>query len=84
MNIYDINIIQPRSIYHHDTRPLKTSLVTLPPLQTEPRRGPHRQLAPLVLKQFVYSHTNSYNFAMTLITQDDHLTAGAWAACNGK
>ena len=28
-----------------------------------------------------YSHTNSYNFAMTLISQDDHLTAGAWAAC---
>ena len=28
-----------------------------------------------------YSQTNSYNFAMTLIFQDDHLTAGAWAAC---
>ena len=28
-----------------------------------------------------YSHTNSCNFAMTLILQDDHLTAGAWAAC---
>ena len=28
-----------------------------------------------------YSHTNSYNFAMALILQDDHLTAGAWAAC---
>ena len=28
-----------------------------------------------------YSHTNSYNFAMTAITQDDHHTAGAWAAC---
>ena len=27
-----------------------------------------------------YSHTNSYIFAMTLILQDDHLTAGAWAA----
>ena len=23
-------------------------------------------------------HTNSYNFAMTVISQDDHLTAGAW------
>ena len=30
-----------------------------------------------------YSHTNSYNFAMTLISQGDHLTAGAWAACEG-
>ena len=28
-----------------------------------------------------YSHTNSYNFAMTLISQDDYLTTGAWAAC---
>ena len=28
-----------------------------------------------------YSHTNSYIFAMTLISQDDHLTAGAWPAC---
>ena len=28
-----------------------------------------------------YSHTNSYNYAMTLISQDDHLTAGPWAAC---
>ena len=28
-----------------------------------------------------YSHTNSYNSAMTVIAQDDHLTAGAWAAC---
>ena len=28
-----------------------------------------------------YSHTNSYILAMTPITQDDHLTAGAWAAC---
>ena len=28
-----------------------------------------------------YSHTNSKNFAMTLISQDDHLTGGAWAAC---
>ena len=27
-----------------------------------------------------YSHTNSYIFAMTPIMQDDHLTAGAWAA----
>ena len=29
-----------------------------------------------------YSHTNSYIFAMTLILQYDHLTAGAWAACD--
>ena len=29
-----------------------------------------------------YSHTNSYNDAMTLISQDDHLTAGTWAACD--
>ena len=29
---------------NHDTRPLKTSLVTLPPLQTVPHRGPHRHL----------------------------------------
>ena len=28
-----------------------------------------------------YSHTNSYNSAMTFIAQDDHLTVGAWAAC---
>ena len=28
-----------------------------------------------------YSHTNSYNSAMTFISQDDHLTAGAWAVC---
>ena len=28
-----------------------------------------------------HSHTNSYNFAMTLLSQDDHHTAGAWAAC---
>ena len=27
-----------------------------------------------------YSHINSYNSAMTVITQDDHLPAGAWAA----
>ena len=27
-----------------------------------------------------YSHTNSYNSAMTVIAHDDHLTAGAWAA----
>ena len=27
-----------------------------------------------------YSHTNDYNFAiLTLILQDDHLTARAWA-----
>ena len=29
-----------------------------------------------------YSHTNSYNFAMTPSSQDDYLTAGAWAACH--
>ena len=28
-----------------------------------------------------HSHTNSYNSAMTLISQDDHLTAGTWVAC---
>ena len=28
---------------------------------------------------FQYKHP--YNFVMTLISQDDHLTAGAWAAC---
>ena len=28
-----------------------------------------------------YSHTNSYNSAVTVIVQDDHLTAGTWAAC---
>ena len=28
-----------------------------------------------------YSHTNSYDSAVTVIVQDDHLTAGAWAAC---
>ena len=28
-----------------------------------------------------YSHTNSYIFTMTAITQEDHLTVGAWAAC---
>ena len=28
-----------------------------------------------------YSHSNSYNHAMTLISQDDHLAARAWAAC---
>ena len=28
-----------------------------------------------------YPHTNSYNFTITLILQDDHLTAEAWAAC---
>ena len=26
-------------------------------------------------------HTNSYNFALTLVSPDDHLTAKAWAAC---
>ena len=29
-----------------------------------------------------YSHTNSYNSTMTVIAHDDHLTAGAWAACD--
>ena len=28
-----------------------------------------------------YSHTNSYIFSMSLVMQDDHLTAGASAAC---
>ena len=28
-----------------------------------------------------YFHTNFYNFAMTVISQDDHLTVGAWARC---
>ena len=28
-----------------------------------------------------YSHTNSYIFSMSLVMLDDHLTAGAWAAC---
>ena len=28
-----------------------------------------------------YSNTNSHNFAMTLISQDDHFTAGAGAVC---
>ena len=27
------------------------------------------------------SHSNSYSSAMTVNAQDDHLTAGAWAAC---
>ena len=27
-----------------------------------------------------YAHTNSYNSAMIVIAQDDHVTAGAWAA----
>ena len=27
-----------------------------------------------------YAHKNSYNSAMTVIAQDDHVTAGAWAA----
>ena len=31
-----------------------------------------------------YSHTNSYNFKMTLISQDDHLPAGAWTACDWR
>ena len=29
-----------------------------------------------------YSHTNSYIFVMTVISQYDNLTAGAWAACS--
>ena len=29
-----------------------------------------------------YAHTNSYNSALTVIAQDDHLAAGAWAACD--
>ena len=29
-----------------------------------------------------YFHKNSYNFSMTLISQDDHLRARAWAACD--
>ena len=28
-----------------------------------------------------YSHTNSHDFAMALVLQDDDLTAGAWAIC---
>ena len=28
-----------------------------------------------------YSHINSYISVMTVIVQDDLLTAGAWAAC---
>ena len=28
----------------------------------------------------IFIQTNSYNSAMTVIVQDDHLTAGAWAA----
>ena len=31
-----------------------------------------------------YSHTNPYNSAMTVIAQDDHLTAGAWATCGAS
>ena len=31
-----------------------------------------------------YSHTNSYSFAMTIISQGDHLTAGAWAPVHGQ
>ena len=31
-----------------------------------------------------YSYTNYYIFAITLVTQDDHLTAGAWAAPDMK
>ena len=38
-----------------DTLPLKTSKVTLPPFQTEPRRGPHCILAPVVLRQFLHA-----------------------------
>ena len=29
-----------------------------------------------------YSHTNYEIFVTTLISEDDHLTAGAWAACD--
>ena len=29
-----------------------------------------------------YAHTNSNNSALTVIAQDDHLAAGAWAACD--
>ena len=29
-----------------------------------------------------YSHTNSEIFFTTLISEADHLTAGAWAACD--
>ena len=29
-----------------------------------------------------HSHTSSYTFPMTLITQGDHLIAEAWAACD--
>ena len=29
-----------------------------------------------------YAHTNSFNSALTVIAQDDHLAAGAWAACD--
>ena len=28
-----------------------------------------------------YSHAKSYNFSKALISQDDYLIAGAWAAC---
>ena len=31
-------------LIHHDTRQWKTSMVTLPPLQTEPHQGPHWHL----------------------------------------
>jgi len=34
---------------HYDTRPLKTRMVTLPSLQTEPRQGPYRHLASTTL-----------------------------------
>ena len=60
-------------------------------MQTEPHLGPHCHLASrnTVFLSFIFnissgrkhSHTNSHVFVMTLITQDDHLTAGAWAAC---
>ena len=29
----------------------------------------------------ISSYDKLLNFAMTVISQDDHLTAGAWAAC---
>ena len=38
---------------HHDTWRLKTSLVTQPLFQAEPRRGPHSHLAPVVLNNLL-------------------------------
>ena len=46
------------------------------------KRSDNKQYAAFIPKSGrKYSHTNSYNSAMTVIAQDDHLTAGAWAAC---